>query len=141
VRAALKFADYRFAILVDDLHDTSSPGLNQNGMLIHISVSVTRHVVLSRHLIVRDALLGQDCPDAKFLLVAIRWYTLAHNVLAETRTIFYAQYPANSTSGGPDSTSYDSAERTSGASAFFGTFLRAAESTLGLRSERQRHQC
>ena len=71
VGAALKFADYQFAILVDDLHHTSSPGLNQNGMLIHVSVSVTRHVVLSRHLIIRDALLGQDCPDAKFLLVAI----------------------------------------------------------------------
>ena len=71
VRAALKFADYQFAILVDDLHDTSSPGLNKNGMLIHISVSVTRHVVLSRDFIIRDTLLRQDYTDAKFLLVAI----------------------------------------------------------------------
>jgi hypothetical protein len=59
-------------------------------MLVHVSVAVTRHVVLSRHLIIRDSLLGQDCTDAKFLLVAIGGYTLAYNVLAETRTIFYA---------------------------------------------------
>jgi hypothetical protein len=71
VGAALKFPDYQFAILVDDLHDAASPGLNQTGILVHISVSVTRYVVLSRHLKIRDALFGQECRDAKFLLVAI----------------------------------------------------------------------
>ena len=40
VKAALKFADYQFAILVDDPHDTLSPGLNQNGMLIHINFDI-----------------------------------------------------------------------------------------------------
>ena len=59
------------AILVDDLHHTSSAGLNQNRMLVHVGVSVTRHMVLSRHLIIRDSLLGQDRTNAKFLLVAI----------------------------------------------------------------------
>ena len=59
------------AILVDDLHHTSSAGLNQNRMLVHVGVSVTRHMVLSGHLIIRDSLLGQDRTNAKFLLVAI----------------------------------------------------------------------
>ena len=45
-------------------------GLNQNRMLVHVSVSVTRHVVLSRHLIIRNSLLGQDRTDAKFLVVS-----------------------------------------------------------------------
>jgi hypothetical protein len=57
--------------LVDDLHHTSSAGLNQNGMVVHVGVPVTPHVVFSRHLIIGDTLLGQDCADAKFLLVTI----------------------------------------------------------------------
>jgi hypothetical protein len=65
---------------------------------------------------------------------------LAYNVLAETRTIFNAQYSANSTRGSADSASYNSTERTSGTSACFGTFLRTADGTLGLRSERKRHK-
>jgi hypothetical protein len=58
-------------ILVDDLHHTSRAGLNQNRMLVHIGVPVTCHVILSRHLIISDSLLGQDRTDAKFLLVVI----------------------------------------------------------------------
>jgi hypothetical protein len=59
-------------------------------VVVHVGVPVTRHVVLSRHVIISDTLLGQDRTDAKFLLVSIRRYMLADNVLAETRTIFYA---------------------------------------------------
>jgi len=64
-------AHHQMAILIDDLHHTSSSGLNQNGMLVHVSVSVTRHVILSRDFIIRDTLLRQDYTDAKFLRVAI----------------------------------------------------------------------
>jgi hypothetical protein len=40
-------------------------------MLVHIGVPVTCHMILSRHLIISDSLLGQDRTDAKFLLVVI----------------------------------------------------------------------
>jgi hypothetical protein len=61
---------------------------------------------------------------------------LAHDVLAETRTILYAQYSANCTGGSADSASHHRAERASGTSTGFGAFLCAAYSSLGLRSER-----
>lgn len=65
---------------------------------------------------------------------------LAHDVLAETRTILYAQYSANCTGGSADSASHHSTERPSGTSACFSTFLRAADRSLGLRGERKRRQ-
>ena len=52
------FADHQIAILVDDLHHTSSAGLNKNRTVVHVGVPVTRHMVLGRHLIIGDTLLG-----------------------------------------------------------------------------------
>jgi hypothetical protein len=57
--------------LVDDLHHAPSARLDQNGMLVHIGVSVTRDVILSGHLIISDSLLGQHSTDAEFLLVTV----------------------------------------------------------------------
>ncbi len=103
-------------------------------MLVHVSIAVTCHVVFSRDVIIRYTPLRQNCTDAKFLLVSIRGYVLTHNVLAKSRTIFYAQYSTDRASSGPDSASDNGTDRPCGASAYFGTFLRLTErNPTGLR--------
>jgi hypothetical protein len=84
------FAERQIESLVDDFHDTSCAGLNQNRMVVYVGVPVTGHVILSWYLIVRDSLVGQNRTNAKFLLVPIRRDALAYNVFAKARTIFYA---------------------------------------------------
>jgi hypothetical protein len=47
-------------------------------------------MVLSRHFIICDTLLGENYADTKILLVAVRRNALAHDILAETWTILHA---------------------------------------------------
>jgi hypothetical protein len=102
-------------VLFDDFDDAPAARLYDDGMVVDDGVPVAGpYMVLPRHLVERHALRGQHSADAQLFAKTIGRSPLAHDVLAETGPIFYAQDGLDGSGCGTDRASEDGADRSRG---------------------------
>jgi hypothetical protein len=88
-------------VSVDNLDDLARSRINQHGVIIHIGVSVTLDVILSRNVVVGHSVRRQHGTDAQIIIVIGR-VMLPYHVLMKMAAIIYTEYPADGTGHGPD---------------------------------------
>jgi hypothetical protein len=117
----------RFArVSVDDFNDAVRARIDQHGMLVHVSVAVTRHVVIGRNVVVGDPAFRQHGAHAEFIVIAIGRQPLVHDIFVEAWTLFYAKNTTDGADGGTDCAPDDRADRTRIAGTLGRAFLRPA---------------
>ena len=68
-------------------------------MIIHVRVSIARHVILAWDIVVGDSIWRQHGTDPQ-VAIAVRWVVLSHDVFMKMATIVDTEYPANCTCHG-----------------------------------------
>src|SRR3954470_1535429 len=112
--------------LVDDLNDSMCGRIDQNSTIIHNRVAVFRHAILSRHVIIGDAVLRQILAHAYLTLVGIRGNAALLDIGSETRTRVVGDSASYRTNAG----AHGCPDRASDYRPSNGTLCRACRSTI-----------
>ena len=126
--------------LIDDLDDLARSRINQYSVIIHVRISVTLDVVLSRNFIIRHAVGRQDRANSE-VAVVVRRMVLMRDIFMKPRARIDPENATNCsrdrTHRAPDDCAYGTCVSVAYGSALFCT----PNGALGLRSQRRRYRC
>ena len=110
-------------MLVDDLDDLTGLRINQHGVIVHISVSITLDVILARNVVISHSVWGQNRTNSQIAIV-VRGVLLVCDIFMETRAIVDPKNPADRSGDRTDRPADHCSHRASVSVADCGTFLR-----------------
>src|ERR1700742_1228578 len=136
-RWPVDFSGFMIA-LFDDFDHPAGARLNQNCAPVYYGVSIIVNAIFRGHVVVGDALLGQNRAHPHVLAIAIVGTVLFDDIVAKARPLIDAKYPGDAADYTANDPSDHGAHGTGGALAFSRAMLDSAGDALGLGDRRER---
>jgi len=101
-------------MLLDDLDNPVGARFDQNRAAVHDRVTIIPSAIFRRHVVIGDAVIGQDSANPDLLTVLIGGTALIDNIAVKAGTLVDAQDPVDATDHAANHPSNDAADRTGG---------------------------
>ena len=98
-------------VLFDDFDDPVGTRIDQNGTVVHDGVTIFADAIFRRHIVIGDALLGQNGADPNVLVIPIRRMMLFDRVAAKARALIDAKDSIDATDHAANNAADDGSDR------------------------------
>ena len=101
-------------VLFDDFDDAMGARIDQDGPVVHDRIAIVADAIFRRHIVISDALLGQNGADPNVFVIPIRGAMLFDRVAAKARALIDAKDSIDAADYTADHAANDGSDRTGG---------------------------